>query len=314
MSAPKTLSREELHHLVEETTKRLLVHHVPGEDRHITQENVYQPGNRWNLPVILELMEQLLLPGSELQGSDHLDHCLEQIDAGKRILFLAEHAGNFDVPAFYYLVGRASPHYRRILDRLIYIAGRKLNEESEVVKMYTEIFSRIVIVPRRELLGPRHEETEANREARLAEERAAAAINRAAFRRMAQLKRKGHIFCLFPLGGRPKGDKDNLPVKETTSYLKAFDLAYPIAMVGNPLPATAGPMDQELPVQDRVIFRVGAPITCADYLVASRMLWEASGSPLDFEQFTVNRVMDLLDELHQAAAARTAADGGGAGT
>ncbi len=313
MASPEPLSRASLRRLVEQTTKRLWAHHVPGKDRRITQENVYQPGNRWNLPVILDLMEQLLLPGSGLQGSAHLDHCLEQLDAGKRILFLSEHAGNFDVPCFFYLVERASPRYRRILDRLIYIAGRKLNEESELVKMYTEIFSRIVIVPRRELPGPRDDEREAEREARLAEERAAAAINRAAFRRMAQLKRKGHIFCLFPLGGRPKGDQENLPVKETTSYLKAFDFAYPIAMVGNPLPATAGPMAAELPVQDRVIFRVGAPIACAEYLVASRRLWEASGSPLDFEQFTVNRVMDLLDELHREAA-REAADGGGAGT
>ncbi len=313
MSSPEPLTREAIQRLVEQTTERLLVHHVPGQDRRITQENVYQPGNRWNLPPILELMKELLLPGSELQGSEYLDHCLEQIDAGKRILFVAEHAGNFDVPCFFYLVGRASPHYRRILDRLIYIAGRKLNEESELVKMYTEIFSRIVIVPRRELRGPSHEESEAEREARLAEERAAAAINRAAFRRMAQLKRKGHIFCLFPLGGRPKGDQENLPVKETTSYLKAFDFAYPIAMVGNLLPATAGPMAAELPVQDRVVFRVGAPITCAEYLVASRLLWEASGSPLDFEQFTVNRVMDLLDELHRETAGEVA-DGGGAGT
>ncbi|HBB41645.1 MAG: hypothetical protein COW73_05495 [Nitrospirae bacterium CG18_big_fil_WC_8_21_14_2_50_70_55] len=309
MVAPVLLSREALHQLVVATTKRLALHHVPGQDRRITAENVYQSGNRWNLPVILDLMEQLLLPGSALQGCDHLDHCLAQIDAGQRILFLAEHAGNFDVPAFFYLVGRASLRYQRILDRLIYIAGRKLNEESEVVKMYTEIFSRIVIVPRRELLGPSHAEGAAERGARLAEEHTAATINRAAFRRMAQLKRNGHIFCLFPLGGRPKGELDNVPVKETTSYLKAFDLAYPIAMVGNPLPATAGPMELEVPIQDRVVFRVGAPLACADYLMASRVAWESAGAPLDFEQFTANRVMDLLRELHRAAA-----DGGGAGT
>lgn len=313
MASPEPLTHDAMRRLVEQTTQRLLVHHVVGKDRQITQENVYQPGNRWNLPPIIELMEHLLLPGSELQGGEHLDHCLEQLDAAKRVLFLAEHAGNFDVPCFFYLVERASPRYRRILDRLIYIAGRKLNEESELVKMYTEIFSRIVIVPRRELRGPRDDESEAEREVRLAEERAAAAINRAAFRRMAQLKRKGHIFCLFPLGGRPRGDRDNIPVKETTSYLKAFDFAYPIAMVGNPLPATAGPMAAELPVQDRVIFRVGAPIACAEYLVANRLLWEASGSPLDYEQFTVNQVMDLLDALHRDAK-REAADGGGAGT
>ncbi|RMF86794.1 MAG: hypothetical protein D6739_02660, partial [Nitrospirae bacterium] len=285
--------------------------HEVGKDRHITPENVYQPGNWANLPPLMDLMAKLLLPGSGVQGLEHLDHCLTQLEAGQRILFLAEHAGNFDVPCFYYLVGRAGERYRKILDRLIYIAGRKLNEESELVKMYTEVFSRIVIVPRRELLPPDHAEGPEERERRLAEEREAAAINRAAFRHMGRLKRQGYIFCLFPLGGRPKGHSYNVPVKETTSYMKAFDLAYPIAMVGNPLPATEGPMELERPIQDRVIFRIGAPIRCADYLVASRMLWEASGSPLDYEQFTVNRVMDLLHELHHAAEEEA---GGGAGT
>jgi len=293
------LPREELLRLLAETTRALTRNHTPGLDRHITPDNVYQTGNRANLPIILAFLDRLLLPGSAVLGLENLDHCLTQIDAGRNILFLLEHAGNFDVPAFFALLRRADPRFHPILDRLIYIAGRKLNEESEVVKMYTEIFSRLVIVPRRELPLAPPDESAAARAAHLAKEKEATAINRAAFRKMTLLKRQGHIFCLFPLGGRRKGRAYDVPVKETTSYLKAFDFAYPISMKGNTLPATVGPMEREVPVQDRVVFRVGAPLTCPDYLTASRLLWEASGSPLDFEQFTVNRVMDLLDELHQ---------------
>jgi glycerol-3-phosphate O-acyltransferase len=292
------VSREHLIAALGETSRLLLRNYTPGRDRHITPANVYQTGNQANLPVILDFLDRLLLPGSRILGLGHLDHCLAQLDAGRRVLFLVEHAGNFDVPAFYALLRRAAPRYQRILERLIYIAGRKLNEESEVVKMYTEIFSRLVIVPRREQPMAHPDESDTERAARFAKEKEAAAINRAAFRKMAELKRRGHIFVLFPLGGRWKEGEENLPVRETTSYLKAFDFAYPIAMEGNPLPATAGPMAAEVPVQAKVVFHVGAPLTCPDYLTASRMLWEASGSPLDFEQFTVNRVMALLDELH----------------
>ena len=266
------LSREELDQLLQETSLALARNYTPGLDRRITPSNVYQTGNQANLPVILNLLDRLLLPGSRVVGLSHLDHCLEQIDRGKRILFLVQHAGNFDVPAFFALLRREDPRYQLILDRLIYIAGRKLNEESELVKMYTEIFSRLVIVPRRELPAERPDETLIQRATRHAHEKEAAAINRAAFRKMTELKRKGHIFALFPLGGRWKKGAANVPVKETTSYLKAFDFAYPISMCGNPLPATVGPMEQELPVQAKVMFRVGAPLTCPDYLTASRLL------------------------------------------
>ena len=291
-------SREDLIAALNETTRLLLKNYTPGRDRHITPANVYQPGNNANRPVILDFLDRLLLPGSRIVGLDHLDLCLAQLDAGRRVLFLVEHAGNFDVPAFYTLLRREAPRYQPILERLIYIAGRKLNEESELVKMYTEIFSRLVIVPRRELPTEHPDEDDQQRAARIAKEKEAAAINRAAFRKMAELKRRGHIFVLFPLGGRWKEGQANVPVKETTSYLKTFDFAYPISMQGNTLPATTGPMESEVPVRARVVFNVGAPITCDDYLTASHLLWEASGSPLDFEQFTVNRVMDLLDELH----------------
>jgi glycerol-3-phosphate O-acyltransferase len=291
-------SHEHLIAALNETSRLLLKNYTPGRDRHITPGNVYQPGNKANRPAILDLLDRLLLPGSRIDGLEHLDLCLAQLDAGRRILFLVEHAGNFDVPAFYALLRREAPRYQPILERLIYIAGRKLNEESELVKMYTEIFSRLVIVPRRELPTEHPEENDTQRAVRIAKEKEAAAINRAAFRKMAELKRRGHIFVLFPLGGRWKEGEENLPVRETTSYLKAFDFAYPISMQGNPLPATAGPMASEVPVRARVVFHVGAPITCDDYLAASHLLWEASGSPLDFEQFTVNRVMDLLEELH----------------
>ncbi|MGD2062680.1 MAG: hypothetical protein PVF51_03750 [Nitrospirota bacterium] len=291
------ISREHLIAALNETSRLLLKNYTPGRDRHITPSNVYQPGNQANRPAILDLLDRLLLPGSRVLGLEHLDLCLAQLDAGRRILFLVEHAGNFDVPAFYALLRREAPRYQAILDRLIYIAGRKLNEESELVKMYTEIFSRLVIVPRRELPTEHPDEDVKQRVARIAKEKEAAAINRAAFRKMAQLKRRGHIFVLFPLGGRWKEGEENLPVKETTSYLKAFDFAYPISMEGNTLPATAGPMAAEVPVQARVVFHVGAPLACDDYLAASRLLWEASGSALDFEQFTVNRIMALINEL-----------------
>ena len=83
-------------------------------------------------------MYELLLPGSAFEGLEHLDHCLRDLEAGRSVLFLPEHRGNLDAYTFDVLLRREEPKYHPILDRLIFIAGRKLNESSDLVKMFTE--------------------------------------------------------------------------------------------------------------------------------------------------------------------------------
>lgn len=277
-------------------------YYEPGQDRVITPDNVYQEGRPEGRDVFEACMDPLLKPGSTVQGLEHLEQCLEDLKAGLSILFLPEHRGNFDVPTFNNLVKREDPKFGEVLKRMIYIAGRKLNESSDQVKMFTEKYSRLVIVPRRDYPQAKLEETQTEIEEREAFEQYAARINRAAFKQMLRLRKSGFIFVLYPLGGRWKAGEDNVPVRETVSYLSRFDRAYLVSMEGNTLPPDQR-MEEELPLPDKVIFRFGAPLDCKDFLADQQRRFEherAQGhlpEDLDTEQYTVNRIMTMLENL-----------------
>ena len=299
---PPRLTEEERTLLVLDLIKQVQATYEPGHDRIITPDNVYQPARPVGRDVMESFMGRLMLPGSGVEGLENLDHCLAEIQAGRSVIFLPEHRGNFDVPSFNHLLRRDDPRYAEVLKRLIYIAGRKLNESSDLVKMFSEKYSRLVIVPRREFPRVHPGESEAEISERKVVEQTAARINRAAFRQMIKLKKAGHIFVLYPLGGRLKPGADNVPVRETASYLSGFDTAYPISMEGNTLPPEER-MEDERPIYDKVVFRVGAPVDCKPFLAAEKKRFgeaQAAGrlaDGMDCEQFTVGRIMEMLETL-----------------
>ena len=294
--------REERERLVMVIFQEMRKYYQPGQDRVITPDNVYQEGRSEGREAFEALMDPLLEPGSAVEGLEHLEQCLVDLEAGLSILFLPEHRGNFDVPTFNNLIKREDPRFGEILKRMIYIAGRKLNESSDKVKMFTEKYSRLVIVPRRDYPLAKPEETKAEIKEREAFEHYAARINRAAFREMLRLRKSGYIFVLYPLGGRWKIGADNVPVRETVSYLSRFDRAYLVSMEGNTLPPDER-MEEELPLPDKVIFRFGAPLDTKAFLAEQQRCFEherAQGNlaePMDTEQYTVNRIMTMLENL-----------------
>jgi glycerol-3-phosphate O-acyltransferase len=296
------LSQDDMNLLVLDIVLKLKASYTPGKDRVVTPENVHQPAVTAGRDALEIFQERLMLPGSQVEGLENLDECLAQMQAGKSILFLPEHRGNLDVPSFNALLRREDPRYHEILDKLIYIAGRKLNESSEFIKMFTEKYSRLVIVPKRDFPKPKSVETAEEAEARSAFEKEASRINRSAFREMIRLRKAGYIFVLFPLGGRLKPDADNIPVKETASYLQAFDTAFMISMDGNTLPPLSR-MEDERPIQDRVVFRVGPALNCAAFIAEQRAAFEEAlkagllPDQADFEQYTAEHIMTMLANL-----------------
>jgi len=299
---PKRLTSDELNLLTLDIVQKLMRVYEPGRDRVVTQDNVYQPAVTAGRDELEEFQSRLLLPGSRVEGLPHLDACLELLGQGRTVLFLADHRGNLDVPAFSALLRREGAPYEQILERLIYIAGRKLNESSDFIKMFTEKYARLVIVPKRDFPKRPPEETPEQTAARAVFEEEAARINRAAFRNLVRLKKAGHIFVLFPLGGRWKPDQDNIPVAETTSYIRSFDAAFLVSMEGNTLPVRER-MEEERPIQERVLFRVGPPLESKAFLAAQRArydLLQQQGSAearVEFDQFVVNQVMLMLANL-----------------
>ena len=170
----------------------------------MTPDNGDQEGRSGGREAFEACMDRLLEPGSGAGGLEHLEQCIKDLEAGLSILLLPEHRGNFDVPTFNNLIKKEDPKFGAILNRMIYIAGRKLNESSDRVKMCTEKYSRLVIVPRRDYPLSNTEETKAEIEEREAFEQYASRINRAAFREMLRLRISGYFYVLYPLAGRSK--------------------------------------------------------------------------------------------------------------
>lgn len=264
----------------------------------ITPENVFQKGIRHNYGLFMELVDTLMLPGSCVKGAENLLKTLSLLKEENSVLFLMKHLGNFDVPCFYSLLSREGRPYQDILDRLVFIAGRKLNEDSPIVKTFTEIFSRLIVVPNREIPQKPDHETHEQKVHRKTVVKEATRINRAALREMMKLKKQGHIIVLFPMGGRPKPwlNETNNGVKETTSYMRLFDWVHFIGMTGNLIPV-GDEMKDEKPRQDTIIFTVSEPIPAEAYLEESRRLFKRQTDTDDFDQFNVNRVMKAIGQF-----------------
>ncbi len=275
--------------------QKMLENYHSMENLVITPKNVFQEGIRYNYNIFMELVDRLMLPGSCVKGAKYLINTLSLIKQKKSILFLMKHVGNFDVPCFYSLLSKEGKQYQQILDRLVFIAGRKLNEDSLMVKTFSEIFSRLVIVPNREIPIQTDHETPEQKSYRETIENEATPINRAAFRKMINLKKEGRIIVLFPMGGRPKPWLKEKGVKETTSYMRLFDYVQFIKMEGNLLPV-GREMKEEHPQRDKIIFTISDAVLAKDYLEESCQFFEEQTKEMDFDQFNVNRLMGEIGQ------------------
>ncbi len=298
----KRRSKEGIEAIFEHALQGMLTAYTPNQNRVITPENVFQAAITKERKLLEDLTAKLFLPGSRVEGLENIGKCLEKIKRGKSVLLLPEHRGNFDVPTFNTLVSLSGEGYQDFLDRLVYIAGRKLNESSELVKMFSEKYARLIISPRREAPQLGDNPTQAEIEAHNLLVQQASRINRAAFRTMLRLKREGKVFVLFPLGGRWKKGAKNVPVREVRSYLSTFDYAMLVSMQGNHLPPKDR-MEDERPVQDKIIFRIGKPMDTKVFMEKRRQWFEAEQkaghlpSDADFEQTTAWDILEMLEQL-----------------
>lgn len=265
------------------------------QDLEITPDNVFQEANTVNRETMNALVGTLMLPGSRIEGGAHLKELAALSDAGKRCLIFSAHLSNMDVPSLCWLMTQAGPDFEAIFNRIMFMAGRKLNEESPEVKMFSEIYTRIVITPKSSTDNlPEGEEKE-----RILRE--AQAINLAAHRVLKEKTAEGRILLVYPTGTRyrPWSPETGRGLREAEGYLRVFDHFCVGATLGNLMPPMQDTrMHIEYPREDRVVMRFSPVISTREFRERCRQEADALaavGTPVDdFKQFTIDRVLEMI--------------------
>jgi len=261
----------------------------------VTGDNVYQEGNGNILPIIDEMVNSEMLPGSGVDGMENLEELLAKAESGKSCLLLLEHYSNFDLSLFSLLVRQAGGRGDAIAQALIAIAGMKLNEDNPVVAAFASAYTRIVIYPSRSLkeLDPEKKQAEFTR---------SFAINRAAMKAVDRVKTQGRLILLFPAGTRyrPWDPSTKKGVREIDSYLRSFDYMCCVALNGCILQVQQTDMMNDVVCKDIMRVTAGPVQSCAEFRGKAQAAAEAAGVA-DKKQAAVDAVMVELDRLHIAA-------------
>ena len=276
----------------EQIKKALSFSKVPSV---ISPDNVYQEGNPDILPIIDSMTDSLLLPGSGLEGLEHLEELLAIAETGKTCLLLLEHYSNMDLTLFSLLTRRAGGRGEAVAGALVAIAGMKLNEENPIVAALASAYTRIVIYPSRSLVG-------LNAEKNQAELVRSNAINRSAMKKLDEIKTQGRLILLFPAGTRfrPWDPASKKGVREIDSYVRTFDYMCLVAINGEILHVQKTDMVNDFVSKDIVRITVGPVLSCAEFRNKARDAAEAAGIE-DKRQADVDSIMAEFDRMHDAA-------------
>lgn len=259
----------------------------------ITPENVYQKANLANRRVIEGILDKLVLKGSKIVGLDNLVELSNRSLAGECCLILMEHYSNFDIPSLVYLFARAG--HEEAAERIIAIAGMKLNEDSTFVRSFSEAYTRIVIYPSRSLTSV------SDAEVLETERKKSQQINMAATRQMIRFKHKGRMVLVFPSGTRyrPGQPDTKRGVKEIDSYMKSFDTVVFLGVAGNVLQIhPTGDMSRDLTTRDVIVLHASKPVSCAEFRDDVR---DRTPAGIDPKQHVADAVMRELDKIHSCA-------------
>jgi hypothetical protein len=267
----------------------------------VTDKNVYQEGNPANKPLMRRIIADLLLPGSRIDGFEHLVELHALARRKKFCLVLMEHYSNFDLPNFSELLENRGDEGKAIADALVAVAGVKLNEESRLVLAFTEIYTRVVIYPSRSVHGIKDKGKRREAETRRAR------INIAALKALMSLRRQGRLVLVFPSGTRyrPWDPSTGRGLREIDTYLKYYSNMVLVAINGNTLlPNPNNNMDEDYPVKDVVRCTVSPVLRCSEF---RKEALRARPDDDDAKQVVADHVMAALAALHAGAEkARTA--------
>jgi len=266
-------------------------------DRVLSEANIYQEKHANNRDILFEMLKRAILPQSSIVGLENFQLLASLAEQGKSCLIFAEHLSNMDVPALYYLMRQAGSEYEEIFEKIIFIAGRKLNEASQNIKIITEMFTRIVITPLSSFKTMKKDGV------RKDEVREAKKNNIKAQRLIAKLKNENRFLLVYPTGTRFRAwaPETGRGQKEVVSYLRSFDYFINIATSGNVMvPSKGSAMDGDIVIPDKIIMKVGKVIKSDDFIAQCKLDYLKqvhNQDEIDEKQFIIDQVMAEIKEI-----------------
>ncbi len=264
------------------------------QDTLITPENVYQPAHKSNRGILFEAVKSAHLPGSTLLGVENLKNLYDLALSGKSCIVFMEHLSNLDVPSmFVRFYEHQDEKMKEIFEKIIFIAGVKLNE-NPFVKLYTEMFSRVVLVP----LTTKEKTKEDEEKLKLAKK-----INIRTTRVIGELRNRGYIFLMFPSGTRyrPWKPETKRAIKETTSYLNSFEYFCCASINGNNMtPKEHEDMTREQFKKEIIVFNFSEVYESKKFIhnLTNSATYESINDKDQAKQFIADNIMLEIEKLH----------------
>lgn len=267
----------------------------------IDENCIYQEANLEARKYMNLLLEENALEGSGLGNIEHFKAFYDAVvKEGKTGVVMMEHYSNLDLPFFLYLLEKSNTEWGKdFANRVVAVAGMKLNEASAGVRAFTEGFTRVVIYPTRSLdslkaKGWTDEQIEE-------EEKRARKINFAAMRAMDGCKKRGQVILVFPSGTRYRPGKPETKrgLREIDSYLRLFDIMLPVSINGSCLrinPESPEDMLSDLVEKDVVTMTASPIVECKKF--RNEILEKVPADDPDPKQKTVDAVMQILEKTH----------------
>ena len=267
----------------------------------IDETKVYEEANPEMRKYMFKLLDDTFSADSGLGNLENFKEFYEKVvKQGKSGLILMEHYTNLDLPAIIYLLQKVGePWADDFASRIVAVAGMKLNEASAGVRAFTEGFTRVVIYPTRSLNAV--EAKGISQEELKAEEQKARKINFAAMRAMDACKKRGQMILVFPSGTRYRPGKPETKrgLREIDSYLRLFDYMLLVGINGNCLrinPDNPDDMLEDILEPGKVTLTAHSVLDCKKF--REDVLSSLPADESDPKQKTVDKVMQILDEIH----------------
>jgi glycerol-3-phosphate O-acyltransferase len=259
----------------------------------ITEDNVFQEGDSRIMPLLDEMVESLILPGSGIDGLENIEELFAKAKAGKSCLLMVEHYSNMDLSILFTLLRKAGGRGNEISNSIIAVAGMKLNEDNPIVAAFAGAYTRIVIYPSRTVqdLDPEKDKAEITR---------SNAINRAAMKALVRHKYKGNLILIFPSGTRYRAwdPETKKGVREVDSYIRSFDYMCFVALNGEVLHVQKTDMLNDAVSKDVVRVTVSPVVSCNEFRENARA---AVSDEEDKKQAVADAIMNELEKMHITA-------------